>query len=84
MGSFIAIKEKDGKRFKQSLPFNPTIEGWDYHSACCCNVSFTKGDLKMKVDKDKKIVFIEKEEKQIDLFSMPNNQIEFKIISSWL
>ena len=50
MSTFTAIKKKGEVVRNETLPFNPLIDGWEYKGACCCEINFTKGDVKIKAN----------------------------------
>lgn len=82
MDSFIALKEKDGVAFKYVMPFNPILTGWEYESACCCNVVFVKGEKKLIVASKKDRIEIKEKDTIVNAFPMPTNHKEFERL--WL
>lgn len=82
MSTFTAIKKKNNELFNQTLDFNPIADGWDYKGACCCEIDFQKGKIKLSVNsehKQLKFFIAGKRDKLIDVFRLPSNQIEFLI-----
>ena len=55
MSSLVIPKKKDGKVWNETIPFNPTLFGWDFVKACCCEADFVNGEMKMKVAKQKPV-----------------------------
>jgi hypothetical protein len=84
MDSFISLKEKDGIAFKYVMPFNPTLNGWKYESACCCNVVFSKDNKSLVVASKKKRIEVRDGDNIINAFPMPINHKEFEKINKWL
>lgn len=87
MSTFTAIKKKGEMVRNETLPFNPIIDGWDYKGACCCEINFTKGDVKIKANSEFKTLKVLRilpsgKLKLIDVFRIPSNQLEFSIKSN--
>lgn len=82
--SLIIPKKKDGKVWNETIPFNPLKFGWQFVKACCCEADFVKGDVKMKVGKEKnRVKFYSKESKEPFLvYAMPETQLEFYILQT--
>lgn len=83
-GTFTAIKEKNGERFKVTLPFNPLLEGWQYVGACCCKITFSKDNMVLKVEVGKSCMYVLDGSNVKDVITMPRNHSEFKTIATWL
>jgi hypothetical protein len=82
MSTFTAIKKKNDELFNETLPFNPVADGWDYTGACCCEIKFQKGNIKLFAHSERKILKVYKagkKDKLVDVFRLPNNQLEFLI-----
>jgi len=84
MCTFTAIKKKGEVVRNETLPFNPTADGWEYVGACCCEINFTKGDVKIKANSELRTLKVLKmlpkgKYKLLDVFRIPSNQLEFSI-----
>lgn len=73
-------KDSDGQPFSywERLPFNPVLYGWEFKSACCCNIIFNRNGSKLAVT-DKGFTLVTTGDKTIS-FKTPENQIEFLIL----
>lgn len=84
MSLFTAIKKKGEVVRNETLPFNPLVDGWDYKGACCCEINFTKGDVKIKANSEFKTLQVLRikpngKQKLENVFKLPINQLEFLI-----
>jgi hypothetical protein len=85
MSTFTAIKKKGEVVRNETLPFNPIIDGWEYKGACCCEINFTKGDVKIKANSELKTLKVLRvmpksgKLKLDSVFRLPSNQLEFSI-----
>jgi hypothetical protein len=85
MSSLVIPKKKDGKVWNETIPFNPTLFGWDFVKACCCEADFVRGEMKMKVAKQKdRLRVFDKDKKEILTYRMPQSQMEFFILQNTL
>ena len=82
MSSLLIPKKKDGKVWNETIPFNPLVFGWHFVKACCCEADFIKGDIKMKIAKDKNRVRSSKDKEEILTYSLPQSQTEFFILQT--
>lgn len=81
--NLVIPKKKDGEVWNETIPFNPTLLGWDFVKACCCEADFVKGDLKMKVAKGKnRLRVFNKDKEEILTYCMPENQYEFFVLQN--
>ena len=84
---FTAIKKKGEVVRNETLPFNPISEGWQYTGACCCEINFIKGDVKIKANSELgtlKVLRVKPNGKlKLDsILRLPSNQTEFTIKSN--
>lgn len=83
MSTFTAIKKKGEVAKEETLPFNPIADGWNYIGACCCEINFEKDGIKIKANSEYKTLKVfkltKRTQKLIDVFRLPNNQLEFLI-----
>lgn len=84
MSVFTAIKKKGEVVRNETLPFNPLADGWEYKGACCCEINFTKGDVKIKANSEFKTLKVLRilnngKLKLENVFKIPSNQLEFSI-----
>lgn len=87
MSTFTAIKKKGEVVRNETLPFNPLLDDWEYKGACCCEINFTKGDVKIKANSEFKTLKVLRvspngELKTENIFTLPSNQLEFTIKSN--
>lgn len=71
----------------ETLPFNPLQDGWEYKGACCCEINFIKGDIKIKANSEFNTLKVLRvtpkgKLKLVDIFTLPSNQLEFSIKSN--
>ena len=82
MSTFTAIKKKNDELFNETQPFNPNADGWEITGACCCEIKFKKDNIKLFANSERKLLKVYKagkKDKLIDVFRLPNNQLEFLI-----
>lgn len=84
MSSFTAIKKKGEVVRNETLPFNPIADGWEYTGACCCEINFTKGDVKIKANSEFNTLKVLRVKpngklKTESILRLPSNQLEFSI-----
>ena len=82
MSTFTAIKKKNDELFNETLLFNPSADGWEFTGACCCEIKFKKDNIKLFAHSERKLLKVYKagkKDKLIDVFRLPNNQLEFLI-----
>jgi hypothetical protein len=77
--SFSVLKKKGGVEFWEILPFNPTLYGWQFKEACCCNIKFQKGKVLLTVN-DKGIVQVKKADGKLLTYNTPKSQLQFKVL----
>ena len=82
MSTFTAIKKKNDELFNETLLFNPIADGLEFTGACCCEIKFKKDNIKLFANSERKLLKVYKagkKDKLIDVFRLPNNQLEFLI-----
>lgn len=83
MSTFTAIKKKGDVVRNETLPFNPLQDGFEYTGACCCEVKFAKGNVRVEANVEHKVLRIYrqigKKLKLENIFRLPSNQLEFSI-----
>lgn len=77
--SFRVLKKKGGVEFWEVFQFNPTVYGWTFKEACCCNVKFEKKGMLLTVN-DKGIVQVKKKDGKLLTFNTPQSQLQFKVL----
>jgi hypothetical protein len=74
---FSVEKTKDAVTFTEVLPFDPTVEGWAFLSACCCSVEFRRGKDLLSVEMQKGFMKLDRE--GIEIYAVPENHLEFQV-----
>ncbi len=84
MSSLVIPKKKEGKVWNETIPFNPLRFGWQFLKACCCEADFKKGDIVMKIAKEKNRIRFFKDKEEVLIYSLPETQLEFFILQQQL
>lgn len=80
--SLLIPKKKGGEVWNETIPFNPLCFGWEFEKACCCEADFVRGELKMKVAKEKNRLRVFKGKEEILTYKLPQSQMEFFILQN--
>ena len=70
MSSLVIPKKKEGKVWNETIP--------------CCEADFKKGDIVMKIAKEKNRIRFFKDKEEVLIYSLPETQLEFFILQQQL